>query len=1146
VSMSSGEYAKTGAEATSGVSSRKNSDVSLPAERGRRSSGIDEDVLSRTLHTEDSEEEDTQSGAQEIAISSRKSDGFADSDGGIDDASKPTEGNDGSSSTLLGSSNHNAIPTLPDNLPPLNRPSSLISKKIPRVSFNDKGSAHSVFTASEVPLPASAQSSTVSFEVPPTTHVDSSVAIQNQPDQLGHNRSPKTSTIRLSDRTSIDNSITAPSSRRSDASISAYQLSLPASVASSNITGDLYHDPQAGPELPLGGSLEDLQQRLNYIPRPARKKRHNALLHYIAGPARTKKKPQKSSAPQVHIEEPIPEAAPETEDYRAFIEELASHFPTFQNVATVESRHEWSSRVVFYDCPRDLEGSICRYEPWPLEDDSEIPSFAQFKGILTDVSEECAQRLILVEDLTPALIDLLGATFQIPPHVFEEHLERSGYRGVVDRRDDATAWHTRPSAHGYSSITWYRPVLPLVPITPGFHAKIIGDNALPQVRCPIEDCQVHDLWLGTVANIWRNKLDLCTDPGVYYKNSQTRYPVGWEEKVTIWTRDDADCKFGMPPALDLNAPMHVELIIPVVILLDPLPVVTVEAEELVSAKKRRQRVIPTMANLWYRQQELAAQTRNAKRARSESQRRKHVHDWMAGTERQHQPTEDDHTHEPLTDPDPNSSERPRAQTTGVDQHDASSDFTPGPLRRRFTRPARRRQESVPPHIVKSIQTRPDQRSEEVEIGKEKKADLVMLDTHQDFVVYEPIKARASSTDTVSAYQIETYIESIRNPRSTLDEFEHFLMSGKGKNRTFDPLQALFQTIHDDTNILADIIRTSMQRIREGTLDEDFMQKRVKFWRSLLHRLGFHLGALQGGLREFEQFVFEPDARTPQNETQSQTLAKDTQRTLTGCMDLIDRSAHSLLAEMQIADSRRGIAEAESVSKLTELAFVFIPLSFVASLFSMQIHELDGGVPVYQFALVAIAIVIAAYAVRLSIRSERLLDYRDNFMRQVHEDSGLRPDEKLPTHKFIAWAGANIGSTMLKNSKNTAAVLAPIVVAMAVIAAVLSPIVLLWQRNINAGFSVAITVLIILLDGILIIPVAVNMSNAGLINFDPRDRIRRIQAAHERNRKRRQKERRRRRREAGLDPEAPYEESSLNSDIDLKRKTGSMSSSMTSV
>lgn len=489
---------------------------------------------------------------------------------------------------------------------------------------------------------------------------------------------------------------------------------------------------------------------------------------------------------------------------------------------------------------------------------------------------------------------------------------------------------------------------------------------------------------------------------------------------------------------------------------------------------------------------------------------------------------------------PSSHKANQSRATGTDLNTTSPNFVPAPLRRRFTKSTQTKQILTARSRARADSDNP---SLEARIGNLKIVDAVDLDVHQDFVVYEPIKARASS-DTDATYDMSTYIDSLQNPRSTLEEFDHFLMSSRGKDRTYDPFQALFQTIHDDSNSLVDIIRTSMQRIREGTLDEEFMQKRVRFWRGLLHRLSFHLAVLEQGLREFEQFIYEPEAQEARTDLLSQTLSKDTQRTLRGCMDLIDRSSHSLLAEMQIADSRRGIAEAESVSKLTELAFVFIPLSFVASLFSMQVHELEGGVPAYRFALVAIGIVFAAYVVRLSIRSARLIEYRDNFMRQVNEDSGLRPDENLPTHKFLIWAGANIGSTVLKNSKNTAAVLAPLVAALAVIAAVLSPIVLLWHRNINAGFSVAITVLILLLDGILVVPVAVNLSNVGLINFDPRGRIRRIQEAHEKNRKRRQRERKRRRREAGHDPEAPYEESSISSDSEWKRKTGSLASSTT--
>ena len=47
-------------------------------------------------------------------------------------------------------------------------------------------------------------------------------------------------------------------------------------------------------------------------------------------------------------------------------------------------------------------------------------------------------------------------------------------------------------------------------------------------------------------------------------------------------------------------------------------------------------------------------------------------------------------------------------------------------------------------------------------------------------------------------------------------------------------------------------------------------------------------------------------------------------------------SRSLHAAISLIESIRGIAEAEGVSKLTELAFIFIPLSFSASFFSMPI------------------------------------------------------------------------------------------------------------------------------------------------------------------------------------------------------------------
>ena len=52
--------------------------------------------------------------------------------------------------------------------------------------------------------------------------------------------------------------------------------------------------------------------------------------------------------------------------------------------------------------------------------------------------------------------------------------------------------------------------------------------------------------------------------------------------------------------------------------------------------------------------------------------------------------------------------------------------------------------------------------------------------------------------------------------------------------------------------------------------------------------------------------------------------------------IIEQINDSLRTTVSLIESRRAISEAESVTKLTELAFFFIPLSFAASFFSMPL------------------------------------------------------------------------------------------------------------------------------------------------------------------------------------------------------------------
>ena len=445
-----------------------------------------------------------------------------------------------------------------------------------RVSFEGNSPAQqraNLVRASAIPLSTPAASFVVSDDVPVATQYAPKEQLLNQLEELPtssvninpartslqpngeqqtgpYESNPAGNTLDIpqlvhhSGRSSVENPIRGLSAGWSAESVSADQVSLPDSGISSNMSDHLDSGLRTSPVIPLGCSLEQLRTRPENIVQSTQKKK-DGFLSWIAGPqaARAKRKDQNNLNALLPHPQQISRTAPETDDYRESVHELASHFPTFKNVAATKTRHQWSSRIVFYDHIRDAQSqNPSRHEPW--ENSVYQPSYLDFRDKLRNVPEKCTQRLVLIEDLTPALIDLLGATFQIPPHVFEEHLERSGYTGVWERQHDATQWHTRPSAHGYSSVTWYRPVLPLVPLTSKFQAKLISDGVLPQVRCPIEGCKPHSLWLDTLANTWRHQLDLCPEPGVYYKNSQTKYPVGWEERATIWTRDVSGCKFG--------------------------------------------------------------------------------------------------------------------------------------------------------------------------------------------------------------------------------------------------------------------------------------------------------------------------------------------------------------------------------------------------------------------------------------------------------------------------------------------------------------------------------------------------------------------------------------------------------------------------
>ena len=268
----------------------------------------------------------------------------------------------------------------------------------------------------------------------------------------------------------------------------------------------------------------------------------NPFMRWAAGGPMTKGKKSRKKA-QLPLPPIFSVVAPELRAYRANIDQLASRLKTLRNISAESTRHTWGPRIVFYDRLESTQWRTSRrHEPWRTH--TSAPPYDDFYRRCRTVSYDCTQRLILVEDLNPSLIDLLGATFHIPPHVFEEHLDRSGYATVSRHQQNKSAWQSRAPIQGYSSITWYRPVIPLIAITPKIRSQLIANQG-PAVRCHFEECknEVHTLHLDTLTNIWRRHLNLSPEPGFHPKDSGTEYPSGWEERATVWSHDFDGCKF---------------------------------------------------------------------------------------------------------------------------------------------------------------------------------------------------------------------------------------------------------------------------------------------------------------------------------------------------------------------------------------------------------------------------------------------------------------------------------------------------------------------------------------------------------------------------------------------------------------------------
>ncbi|KAJ5173766.1 Mg2+ transporter protein CorA-like/Zinc transport protein ZntB [Penicillium coprophilum] len=203
------------------------------------------------------------------------------------------------------------------------------------------------------------------------------------------------------------------------------------------------------------------------------------------------------------------------------------------------------------------------------------------------------------------------------------------------------------------------------------------------------------------------------------------------------------------------------------------------------------------------------------------------------------------------------------------------------------------------------------------------------------------------------------------------------------------VRPLIRIIRQDTLTLINQLRQVLDEIDIEILDDIKMEDRLSLWRQIINRAQRELPELKDSMEPFIEFLIKLHPPSSPLEVAATGLeARQDMHELGKDIDQIilrlSKTSASVTSNMGLLESRRSIDEAHAVARLTELAFIFIPMSFAASIFGMQIEPFANPVPLSNFFVVAIVVTSFAYAMRMTMRSHWLIALKTAVKKDVRD------------------------------------------------------------------------------------------------------------------------------------------------------------------
>ena len=179
--------------------------------------------------------------------------------------------------------------------------------------------------------------------------------------------------------------------------------------------------------------------------------------------------------------------------------------------------------------------------------------------------------------------------------------------------------------------------------------------------------------------------------------------------------------------------------------------------------------------------------------------------------------------------------------------------------------------------------------------------------------------------------------------------------------------AFIRMMTEDWDLVLSQMGQTLDDIDRKMSDNNELRRNVLAWRRLLGSWRMTIVEYKAKLSETDQFLKSQmrqpiqtigsvlsaadsirsqsqagdhsDAVTRQIESELEEILSSYQILTDGLKEIesrVERSFHALMSSMSIIESQKAIVQGSAVARLTELAFVFIPLNFACTFFSMQI------------------------------------------------------------------------------------------------------------------------------------------------------------------------------------------------------------------